>query len=77
MANRTLSNLILIVIAMIEKSQVLSTVQQIQLRKLELEVEALREKVQHQSYVKQGSSLEANTQPSYKPTSQTLPHFNY
>ena len=33
---------------MIEKSQVLSTVQQIKLRRLELAVEALREQIEYQ-----------------------------
>ncbi len=47
-------------IAMIEKAQVLSTVQQIELRKLELELEALREKIQNQSNLEQESPLEAD-----------------
>lgn len=61
---------------MIEKSYVLSSVQQIKLRKLELEVEALREKVQHQSYsyVEQESLSKANNDLAYKPTPKTLSH---
>ena len=59
---------------MMEKSQVLSTVQQIKLHKLELEIEALRKKVQHQSYIKQESLSAANNDITYGSTSQTLSH---
>lgn len=72
MASQTLSDLMLTAIAMIEKSQVLSTVQQIKLRELELEVEALREKVQHQSNVEQESLSKANIELTHKSTPQTV-----
>ena len=43
---------------MIEKSQVLSTAQQIELRKLELELEALREQIQCRCNLEQQPLIE-------------------
>ena len=46
---------------MLKKSQVLSTVQQVKLQKLALDIEALRKEVQKQSNVGENSLQEANS----------------
>ncbi|MGD1918324.1 MAG: hypothetical protein ACFCAD_05225 [Pleurocapsa sp.] len=66
-----MSDLILTAIAMIEKSQVLSTVQQIKLRKLELEVEALREQVQHQCNSEEQSLAKADSDITISPSASS------
>ena len=60
---------------MIEKSQVLSTVQQIELSKLEFELEALKERVQCQSKSQEQSSTDINSDRlTCKPASETMSH---
>ena len=60
---------------MIEKSQVLSTVQQIKLRKLELETEALLKQVQCQSNPDEQSLIETNrNRPPSGSTLSAIPH---
>ena len=60
MTNQTLPDSILIAIAMIEKSQVLSTVQQIKLRRLELAIEALKEQIECQCNSQKPSAIDNN-----------------
>ena len=58
---------------MIEKSQVLSTVQQIKLRRLELELEALKEQVEGQCNSERESLIEkSNRLVSSKTAHSTL-----
>ena len=59
---------------MIEKSQVLSTVQQIKLRRLELEVEALRKQIQCQRDTRQKSLTEGNSDRLTSANTKTPSH---
>ena len=60
---------------MIHKSQVLSTVQQIKLRKLELEIEALREQIQGRGDCEAESLARGNVNClSYKGSPETISH---